>query len=168
TRASAQARHRAARTSARRHERSRTGRLDHGGQRAFEPRRDANEALIGAKREEFSMHPQLDRLQLQTRRHFLKTCQLGVAAAALSALLANDPQAESQVENPLGPKKPHFPAKAKRVIYLHLTGSPPHLDLYDYKPELVKHDGQPCPEVFTKGKRFAFTSGTPKLLGTPR
>jgi hypothetical protein len=114
------------------------------------------------------MHPQLERLQLHTRRHFLKTCQLGVGAAALSALLANDAPAESQVENPLAPKQPHFPAKAKRVIYLHLTGSPPHLDLYDYKPELVKHDGQPCPDVFTKGKRFAFTSGTPKLLGTPR
>ena len=46
-------------------------------------------------------------------------------------------------------------------------GSPPHLDLFDYKPELVKHDGQPCPDSFLKGKRFAFTTGTPKLLGTP-
>jgi len=54
------------------------------------------------------------------------------------------------------------------VIYLHLTGSPPHLDLYDYKPELVKRNGQDCPDAFLKGKRFAFTSGTPKLLGTPR
>ena len=54
------------------------------------------------------------------------------------------------------------------MIYLHLTGSPPHLDLFDYKPELVKHDGQPCPDAFLKGKRFAFTSGVPKLLGTPR
>ena len=61
-----------------------------------------------------------------------------------------------------------FAAKAKRVIYLHLTGSPPHLDLFDYKPELVKHDGEPCPDSFLKGKRFAFTSGVPKLLGTPR
>jgi hypothetical protein len=72
------------------------------------------------------------------------------------------------VVDPLAPKQPHFPARAKRVIYLHLTGSPPHLDLYDYKPELLKRDGQPCPESFTKGKRFAFTSGTPKLLGSPR
>jgi len=54
------------------------------------------------------------------------------------------------------------------VIYLHLTGSPPHLDLYDYKPELVSRDGQNCPDEFLKGKRFAFTSGTPKLLGTRR
>jgi hypothetical protein len=40
--------------------------------------------------------------------------------------------------------------------------------MYDYKPELVKRDGQPCPDEFVKGKRFAFTSGTPKLMGTPR
>jgi hypothetical protein len=70
--------------------------------------------------------------------------------------------------NPLAPRAPHHSAKAKHVIYLHLTGSPPHLDLYDYKPELVKRDGQPCPDEFLKGKRFAFTSGVPKLLGTPR
>ncbi|MGH7127031.1 MAG: DUF1501 domain-containing protein [Planctomycetaceae bacterium] len=72
------------------------------------------------------------------------------------------------LENPLAPKPPHFAPRAKRVIYLHLAGSPPHLDLFDYKPELVKRDGQDCPDEFTKGKRFAFTSGTPKLLGTPR
>ncbi len=54
------------------------------------------------------------------------------------------------------------------MIYLHLTGSPPHLDLYDYKPELVKRDGQDCPESFLQGKRFAFTTGTPTLLGTRR
>lgn len=69
---------------------------------------------------------------------------------------------------PLLPQKPHFAPKAKRVIYLHLTGSPPHLDLYDYKPELVKRDGQACPDEYLAGKRFAFTSGTPKLLGTRR
>src|SRR5439155_12251055 len=68
----------------------------------------------------------------------------------------------------LAPRQPHFTPRAKRVIYLHLTGSPPHLDLFDYKPELVKRDGQDCPDEFLKGKRFAFTSGTPKLLGTLR
>jgi hypothetical protein len=54
------------------------------------------------------------------------------------------------------------------VIYLHLTGSPPHLDLWDHKPELVKRDGQECPDEYIKGKKFAFTSGTPKLMGSPR
>ena len=49
-----------------------------------------------------------------------------------------------------------------------MSGAPPHLDLFDYKPELVKRNGQLCPDEFTKGKKFAFTSGTPRLLGTPR
>jgi uncharacterized protein DUF1501 len=112
------------------------------------------------------MHPQLESLQLQTRRHFLKNCQLGFGSLALSSLLTRE--APASVENPLSPKRPPLPSRAKRVIYLHLTGSPPHLDLYDYKPTLVKHDGEPCPDEFLKGKRFAFTSGVPKLLGTPR
>jgi hypothetical protein len=49
-----------------------------------------------------------------------------------------------------------------------MSGAPPHLDIFDYKPELVKRNGQLCPDAFTKGKKFAFTSGTPRLLGTPR
>ena len=110
----------------------------------------------------------LARAQALPRRHFLKNCQLGLGAIAVSSLLNSEQRAAAGVVNPLAPKAPHFAPKAKRVIYLHLTGSPPHLDLYDYKPELVKHDGQPCPESLIKGKRFAFTSGTPKLLGTPR
>src|SRR5262245_27186318 len=110
-----------------------------------------------------AMHPQLECVRLQTRRHFLRDGSLGVGALALSSLLAR-----GEVGNPLALKSPHYAPRARRVIYLHLTGSPPHLDLYDYKPELVKHDGQNCPDQFTKGKRFAFTSGTPKLLGTPR
>jgi hypothetical protein len=47
-----------------------------------------------------------------------------------------------------------------------MSGAPPHLDLLDYKPDLVKHDGEDCPDMYLKGKRFAFTSGVPKLLGT--
>ena len=54
------------------------------------------------------------------------------------------------------------------MIYLHLTGSPPHLDMWDYKPELNKRTDQECPDEFVKGKMFAFTSGTPKLMGSPR
>ena len=68
----------------------------------------------------------------------------------------------------MAPRLPHFAAKAKRVIYLHMAGSPPHLDLLDYKPELVRRNGQDCPESFLRGRRFAFTSGVPKLLGTPQ
>lgn len=104
-----------------------------------------------------------------TRRHFLRDCQIGLgalAAAGLSGQLAAADTAPP-VGGPLAPKKPHFPAKAKRVIYLHMAGSPPHLDLFDYKPELVKRNGQKCPDEYFKGKRFAFTSAHPTLLGTP-
>jgi hypothetical protein len=115
------------------------------------------------------MHPRLEALQQVTRRHFLQQSQAGLGAIALASLLGRDlPAATSPPADPLAPRPPHFPAKAKRVIYLHLTGSPPHLDLFDYKPELVKRDGQDCPEEFLKGRTFAFTSGVPKLLGTPR
>src|SRR6476646_2628956 len=130
------------------------------------------------------MNPTLQHIQHLTRRHFLQQRQLGVGALALSSLLGRagvaapqpaDPIGRSSpdpalasVINPLAPRQPHFPAKAKQVIYLHMTGSPPNLDLWDYKPELVQRDGQDCPDTFLKGRTFAFTTGVPKLLGTPR
>ena len=93
---------------------------------------------------------------------------MGLGGVALSEMLATDAMGLEAPNNPLLPKLPHFAPKAKRVIYLHLTGSPPHLDLWDHKPELVKRDGQECPDEYIKGKKFAFTSGTPKLMGSPR
>ena len=103
-----------------------------------------------------------ERFILAEERTFLRDSSVGIGSLALTSLLHAD------YVNPLAPKKPPLPAKAERVIYLHLSGAPPHLDLWDYKPELVKRTGQNCPDEYTKGKRFAFTSGTPKLLGTPR
>src|SRR5262245_51279813 len=99
-----------------------------------------------------------------TRRHFLQHSQLGLGAIALSSLMAHDCPATPlpSVVNPLAPRQPPFPATAKQVIYLHMTGSPPNLDLWDYKPELVKHDSQDCPDTFLKGRTFAFTTGVPK------
>src|SRR5947209_13832506 len=119
------------------------------------------------------MDPRIARVRNLTRRHFFRESQAGLGAIALASLLskdatAGDVAAPPSVVNPLAPRKPMFAAKAKRVIYLHLTGSPPHLDLFDYKPELVKLSGKDAPDSFIKGKRFAFTSGPPKLLGTPR
>ncbi|MDB4560888.1 DUF1501 domain-containing protein [Akkermansiaceae bacterium] len=93
---------------------------------------------------------------------------MGLGGVALSEMLASDAMGLEAPNNPLLAKLPHFAPKAKRVIYLHLTGSPPHLDLWDHKPELVKRDGQECPDEYIKGKKFAFTSGTPKLMGSPR
>jgi hypothetical protein len=103
---------------------------------------------------------------LATRRHFLRNSTAGLGGIALNAFLADE--AKAATGNPLALKKPQFPAKAKRVIYLHMTGSPPNLDMFDYKPELSKRDDQDCPDRFLEGKEFAFTSGVPKLMGSPR
>lgn len=107
-------------------------------------------------------------LQHQTRRHFLAGSGISLGSIALGQILGGTAVAAQTPANPLSPKQSHFEGKAKRVIYIHLTGSPPHLDLWDYKPELVKRNNEDCPDEFYKGKRFAFTSGRPKLMGTPR
>jgi uncharacterized protein (DUF1501 family) len=67
--------------------------------------------------------------------------------------------------NPMMPRPAHFPGKAKAVIYLHMAGAPSQLEMFDYKPELAKLDGQLCPESLLAGKRFAFIRGVPKMLG---
>ncbi len=113
-------------------------------------------------------------LKEMTRRCFLGKGSVGVGAMALGAMggLAtvggSARGSEGGVVNPLAVKAPEFRSRAKNVIYVHLTGSPPHLDMYDYKPELVKRNGEVVPDSILKGKRFAFTSGKPKLMGTPR
>jgi Protein of unknown function (DUF1501) len=113
------------------------------------------------------MNPVLhDRLQFNTRRQFITGAgQFSLGAIAMKAMQA---EAASKMDNPLAPKHPLNAPKAKRVIYLHMSGAPPHLDLFDYKPELVKRDGQDCPDSVLKGRKFAFTTGVPKLMGTPR
>jgi len=114
------------------------------------------------------MTPRLEQIQNITRRHFLKGA--GFGSIALSTLIGVNSISSGSTHNvnPLRPKPAHTAPKAKRVIYLHMTGSPPNLDLFDYKPELVRRDGQNCPDEFLRGRRFAFTSGVPKLMGTRR
>src|SRR5438477_4557242 len=106
-----------------------------------------------------TMDERTQRLETITRRHFLRDCQVGLGGLALAMLAADRAEGATQrkVVNPLAPKQPPFKARAKSVIVLHMAGSPPHLDLFDYKPELIKRTGQDCPAEFLKGKRFAFT-----------
>ena len=143
--------------------------MDLSGQCADEPRRISDETVTPIH-PKYPMNLQIEALQSLTRRHFLSRTANGLGAIALGSLLKGSlpAAAATPATSMLAAHSPKFPGKAKRVIYLHLTGSPPHLDLFDYKPELVKRTGQDCPDAFLKGKRFAFTSGTPKLLGTPR
>ena len=92
-----------------------------------------------------------------TRRFFLKTSTACLGGMAFNGLLS--PQAGAATI-PL-----HHPARAKRVIYIHLAGAPSQLETFDYKPELAKLDRQLCPDSFIQGKRFAFIKGVPKMLG---
>ena len=69
------------------------------------------------------------------------------------------------LSNPMALKIPHFLPKAKSVIYLHMAGAPSQLELFDFKPELTKLDGQDCPQSLLEGKKFAFIRGVPKMLG---
>ncbi|MBM3739900.1 MAG: DUF1501 domain-containing protein [Acidobacteria bacterium] len=113
-------------------------------------------------------------LQLQTRRQLFSRCGIGVGKVALASLLSNGSMfaAPASSGNPLAPKKGHFPARIKNVIYLFMCGGPSQLELWDFKPDLQKFDGKECPDSLLKGKRFAFmdsfTKEKPKLLGTKR
>jgi Protein of unknown function (DUF1501) len=127
----------------------------------------------------------LQQARAQTRRQFLKSSQTGLGAVALAMLLDRkgavtsfgaEPAAKglgsgrnqpSSTDNPMATRPPHFAPKAKNVIYLHMSGGPPQQDLFDFKPALVKHHMQPCPDELLKNHKFAFIKGHPKLLGTP-
>src|ERR1700747_1998171 len=97
-----------------------------------------------------------------TRRWFFEECGVGLGVAALGELLAKSGYAAA---DPLSPKQPHFPPKAKRVIYLFMAGAPSHLELLDYKPQLAKFDGTLPPADLLKGYRTAFINPNSKLLG---
>src|SRR5258707_764103 len=78
------------------------------------------------------------------RRAFLRSAGGGFGAPALAALLAEDAAAAA----PLAPKKPPRPGKAKRVIFLFMSGGPSHVDTFDPKPELTRLHGEKLPASF--------------------
>jgi Protein of unknown function (DUF1501) len=88
------------------------------------------------------------------RRRFLGGSGLSLGAIALRHLLESDD----------GARRPHAP-RAKNVIYLHMEGAPPTLDMFDRKPLLERLHGQKCPDEFLAKERFAFIKGHPTLLG---
>ena len=96
-----------------------------------------------------------------TRRHFFSQCGVGLGAMALAGLLREDGLAAPQIDpaHPLAPRQPHFPAKAKSVIFLFMAGAPSQLELFDDKPKLRELSGQPPPKNLLEGKRFAFLKG---------
>lgn len=107
-----------------------------------------------------------------TRRTFLAGAGFSLGSIALGGLLGRAVPARAALgpagsTNPLAARRPRFTPKARSVIYLHMSGAPPSLDLFDWKPKLVELHMKPCPEVLLKGQRFAFIKGVPKMLGSP-
>jgi hypothetical protein len=97
------------------------------------------------------------RAALLTRRCFLRDCGVSVAGLAAASLLARDGFAAT--------RRPHFTPKVKSVIYLFQAGAPSHLELFDPKPELARHDGRLPPPDLLQGYRSAFINPNSALLG---
>src|SRR6266498_3335577 len=85
-----------------------------------------------------------------TRRHFFARTAAGVGTAALASLLGRDLEAATAGL----PGLPHFPARAKRIIYLFQSGGPSQMELFDYKPRLTEFQGSDLPESIRAGQRL--------------
>lgn len=97
--------------------------------------------------------------KMVTRRYFFKECSVGLGLLALANLLNENSLFAAGAPtgaNPLAPRAPHFPGKAKRVIYLFQAGGPSQLDLFNHRPVLQKYDGQSIPAEIVKDQRYAF------------
>jgi len=93
---------------------------------------------------------------LLTRRGLFQRAGSMLGATALARLMGDDVA------------RPHHTPRVRSVIYLHMIGAPSQLDLFDYKPELQKREGQKCPDEFFVGKQLAFIRNHPRLLGSAR
>src|SRR3954452_15962486 len=112
-----------------------------------------------------------------TRRDLLRKSGMGFGALALSALLAEEAEARApgqgaggtghgvrtRTPNPLAPRAPHFPPRAKAVIFLYRVGGPSHIETFDPKPELDRLDGQQMPSSFGEIKSQFLEKGTPLM-----
>ena len=118
------------------------------------------------------MDPIKEYLKLETRRQFFGKFASGLGGAALASLLppAVVNALESQAKPRFGglPELPHFAPKAKRAIYLFMSGAPSQLDLYDYKPNMGKWFDTDLPESVRMGQRLTtMTSGQDKFPIAP-
>src|SRR6476659_5953666 len=101
-------------------------------------------------------------LEPVSRRRMLRRTSVGFGSLALASLLAET--GSTAETNPLAAKIGHFPARAKRIIFLFMKGGPSHLDTFDPKPLLDRDDGKPLP--FKRPLTFA-EGDTGKLLKSP-
>ena len=118
-----------------------------------------------------------EQLRQVTRRHLFGQCGVGLGSIALASVMGESATAAPampvrHLSEPMMPRAGHGPAKAKNVIYLFMAGGPSQLELFDYKPKLAELNGQPIPDSYIAGKRFAFMDSSFKnrstLLGTRR
>ena len=102
-----------------------------------------------ARRKPMNPIHSLDRLADQTRRHFLREGSLGLGGLALARLLGTDHPARPApaVDDPFAPGLLITRPRSRTLSSSSMSGGPPHLDLFDYKPELVRRDGQDCPDA---------------------
>jgi hypothetical protein len=105
-----------------------------------------------------------------TRRQFFGRTATGIGAAALSSILSEElafgASTKAKDGGVLG--ETHFPAKAKRVIYLMMSGGPSHVDMFDYKPEILGRRGEQLPDSVRQGQRLTtMTSGQKQLPVLP-
>ncbi|MGF1580574.1 MAG: DUF1501 domain-containing protein [Gemmataceae bacterium] len=109
-----------------------------------------------------------EEFQVTSRREMFQRLGIGIGSVALASLLNSELGAEIRptTQNSLRAKEPHFAARAKSIIYMHMVGAPSHLEIFENKPMLQRHDGEPVPRHLIEGQRFAFLRGHPKLLGT--
>jgi hypothetical protein len=104
------------------------------------------------------------------RRWFLKECGIGLGTIALHALLQDrattqPARAPGAPADSMTPRQPHFPARAKNVIFLFMAGGPSHLELFDHKPALARYDGTLPPPELLEGYRAAFIKPDATFLG---
>jgi hypothetical protein len=102
-----------------------------------------------------------------SRRDFLSHAGLGLGSMALAGLTL-DPAFAADPLDPTVARAPHFAAKAKSIIWLHMAGAPSTLDLFDHKPELIRLNGTPLPDSFGKGLKTATDGGVGNLFATKR
>jgi Protein of unknown function (DUF1501) len=106
-----------------------------------------------------------------TRRDLLVNAAYGIGGLTLTGLLPGSgvfSSARAAEADPLAAKEPQFPAKVKSVIWLHMDGAPSSLDLFDYKPQLIKLSGQEVPASFLKGIKTSTAGGVGKLFASNR
>jgi hypothetical protein len=96
-----------------------------------------------------------------TRRALLGHSVRGLGAVALASLLGSRASASDKWRGVI--TQPHFPPKAKRVIWLYMAGGMSHLETWDPKPKLAEMHGKPMPESITKGQQIAQLQGTKQL-----